>query len=77
MKRTKTKRNVPNNNDKAKKVKFEKIEFFNGKEKKEIQTEIKKRNNDTEIKKIKKIANNNNTDIKKLNIQKLEWIKKE
>ena len=66
MKRTKTKRNVPNNNDKAKKVKFEKIEFFNGKEKKEIQTEIKKRNNDTEIKKIKKIANNNNTDIKKL-----------
>ena len=63
MKRVKTKRNLPNNNDKNKKVKFEKIEYYNGKEKKEIHTEIKKGINDTEIRKIQKIKNN--TEIKK------------
>ena len=64
MRRAKTKRNVPNNNDKKKKAKFEKIEYYNDKEKKELKTEIKKGNNDTEIMKIKKV-NNNNTEIKK------------
>ena len=65
MKRTKTKRNLPNNNDKVKKVKFEKIEYYDGKKKKELETDIKKAINDTEIRKIKKI-NNNHTEIKKL-----------
>jgi hypothetical protein len=62
MKRSKTKRNLHNNNDKTKKVKFEKIEYYNGKEKKVLNTDIKKGIDDTEIRKIKKI---NNTEIKK------------
>ena len=62
MKRSKTKRNLHNNNDKTKKVKFEKIEYYNGKEKKVMNTDIKKGIDGTEIRKIKKI---NNTEIKK------------
>ena len=63
MKRAKTKRNLPNNSEKEKKVKFEKIEYYKDKERKELHTEIKEGINDTEIRKI--IKNNNNTEIKK------------